>query len=366
MITRLFLTSILGIGASAWSESPLEPILNDSFHDEISGIFEKYDAPGMSVAVVHDGKTVYARAFGVKDIETGDAMTTDAQFHWASVTKPFVATAIVQLVEDGKIDLDKPVVEYLPYFKLADDRYREITVRQMLSHSSGMPDVSGYEWHKPQYDDGALERYVRSIADKELIAAPGEKTQYSNMAYEVLGDVIAKVSGVSFEEYVAANILAPLKMKDSTLLKKEVNETLLTSPHARTRNGPKVRTHWPYNRIHAPSSCMISNVNDMARWAMANLNRGELDGERILDEASYDLMWKPGSSASDVVGLSWFLREESGFQTVSHGGSDDGFRSIVMMVPAHDFGLVAVVNGDYDITTRVARAGLKALDASIQ
>jgi CubicO group peptidase (beta-lactamase class C family) len=91
----------------------------------------------------------------------------------ASITKPFVATALMQLVEQGKVHLDDPVVKYLPCFALKDRRYKEITVRQMATHTSGMPDVRNYFWDKPEYDDGALERYVRSLGDKTLRFAPG-------------------------------------------------------------------------------------------------------------------------------------------------------------------------------------------------
>jgi CubicO group peptidase (beta-lactamase class C family) len=111
-----------------------------------------------------------------------------------SISKPFVATAIMQLVEKGKIDLDAPVVTYLPYFKLDSEQYKVITIQHMLSHVSGMPDVMDYEWDKPQYDAGALERYVRSLAEEKTRRKPGENFAYSNMAFECLGNVIAKVS----------------------------------------------------------------------------------------------------------------------------------------------------------------------------
>src|SRR5262245_33353633 len=112
----------------------------------------------------------------------------------ASITKPFVATSVMQLVEKGKVDLEATVVKYLPYFRLNDERYATITVRQMLSHLSGMPDVNDYEWDKPQYDDGALERYVRSLTNQSLIAAPGGNFNYSIMSYEVRSCMIARVS----------------------------------------------------------------------------------------------------------------------------------------------------------------------------
>jgi CubicO group peptidase (beta-lactamase class C family) len=155
----------------------------------------------------------------------------------ASITKPFVGTAIMQLVERGVVDLDAPVVKYLPYFRLADDRCNSITVRQMVTHTSGMPDVDDYEWDKPQYDEGALGRYVRSLTNQKLLFVPGERVQYSNMAFEILGDLVAKASGESFDDYVHRHILAPLKMTDSTLLLKHANPTLLTWGHELDEQG---------------------------------------------------------------------------------------------------------------------------------
>ena len=157
------------------------------------------EIPGLAIGIVENNQLVYAHAFGVKHLgRPADALTTRSVFHMASITKPLVATAIMQLVERGILDLDAPVVKYLPYFRLADARYNQITVRQMVTHTSGMPDVEDYEWDKPQYDDGALERYVRNLTNQQLLFAPGERVRYSNMAFEVLGDVVAKASGESF------------------------------------------------------------------------------------------------------------------------------------------------------------------------
>jgi len=129
-----------------------------------------------------------------------------------------VATAAMTLVEDGKMELDEKVVTYLPYFELADERYREITVRQILMHRSGMTDVEDYEWDRPQHDAGAAERFVRSLKSEPLLAAPGALFSYSNMGFDVMGDVIAKASGMSFEEYVKQAILTPLGMKKSSFI----------------------------------------------------------------------------------------------------------------------------------------------------
>jgi CubicO group peptidase (beta-lactamase class C family) len=317
----------------------LEPIIKQ--------VIEQSNMPGFALAIVENQKIVYAAGFGVKSLATREPITAQSLFHMASITKPFVATSIMQLSEKGKIDLDAPVVKYLPYFRIKDDRYASITVRQMLSHISGMPDVEDYEWDKPQYDENALERYVKSLTNKSLIAAPGTKFQYSNMAYEVLGDVIAKVSGKSFEDYVKHHILEPLKMQTSTLLVKRANPQFLTTPHVLGSSyDVEVSKVFPYNRMHSPSSTLYSNVLDMSRWAMANLNRGELDGKRILKSSTYNLMWKPAGEQWQQIGISWFLRKYKDYPTVTHSGGDTGFVSNLVLIPEKGIAVVMMSNFD--------------------
>ena len=280
----------------------------------------------------------------------------------ASVTKPFIATAVMQLTELGKIDLDAPVTKYLPYFRLEDQRYKAITVRQMLTHTSGIPDTEDYHWDKPEYDDGALERYVRSLVKKtKLQSEPGTKFVYSDVAYEVLGDVVSKVSGVSVEDYVDQHVLKPLGMTSSTLLIEKADPLKLAAGYTKGKDvslgGVELRFHgavraikfYPYNRPHTPSSNLHSSVVDMARWAIANMNRGELDGHRILDSSTYDLMWKRGGPrvGKASIGISWFLGELDGEESVFHDGGDDGFRTMLVIVPERKFAFIAMANCDY-------------------
>jgi CubicO group peptidase (beta-lactamase class C family) len=287
----------------------------------------------------------------VLNVETQVPVTPDTLFHLASVTKTFVATAILQLAERERLDIDAPVVSYVPYFRLRDQRYREITIAQMLSHTSGMPDTDDYGWDKPEYDDGALERYVRSLEGLDLIAPPGERYAYSNIAFEILGDVIAKVSGISFEEYVRREILLPLGMVHSTLLVREADPSILASPHVPTGSGNVVVNDvFPYNRAHAPSSTMYSNVLELSRWAMMHLNRGSLGETRILSPQTYDLMWRRWATTGDAywpeIGLTWFLGERSGERCVAHEGADDGFKACFILVPARHVSAVGLGNLD--------------------
>jgi CubicO group peptidase (beta-lactamase class C family) len=316
----------------------------DSYIEAVMGRFE---IPGLTLAVTRGKGVVYTGAFGVRSLDSGEPMRADYLFHMASVSKPFVATAVMQLVEQGRMELDERIVTYLPYFELADERYGEITVRQMLNHTSGMPDVEDYEWDKPQYDEGAAERYVRSLKDKQMIGTPGELWRYSNMAFDAMGDVIAKVSGRPFEAYVDENILDPLGMNESSFLHAETSEQLRTTGHV-WRLGPAVSEVYPYNRRHAPSSTLNSSVLEMTKWAFANLNRGELNGERILTEESYETLWSPSAQVAEDhhVGLSWFLGTHRGTRTVGHSGGDTGYSSEFVLLPEEGIGVMMASNYD--------------------
>lgn len=357
--------AIIAVGLLLVSAIAHAQSANDALQTRFDALIEQglKDDPisGIAVGIVRHGKLVYARAFGVQKMgEPAQPMTERSLFHMASITKTFVATSVMQLWEQGKVDLDAPVTKYLPYFTIDDPRYAKITVRQMLSHSSGMPDVKDYEWNKPQNDDGALERYVRSLAGMKLklLFEPGTSFSYSNMAYELLGDLIAKVSGKTFEDYVEGNILKPLGMKDSTLLLSKADPRLLAQGYTRPPGADSASSFrqvaaYPFNRMHSPSSDLMSNIQDMSRWAMANLNHGELDGERILKASTYDLIWKPAIEAcrdrerepqkcGRYVGISWFLQG----RTISHSGGDDGFATVLILVPDADLALMWMCNTD--------------------
>ena len=308
--------------------------LDDNLPPFIQNVIRSHELPGLAIGIVANNEVVYARGWGVKSIETQEPISMTTVFHMASISKPFVATAIAQLLEQGQVQLDAPVVTYLPYFKLDDNRYRDITVQQMLSHVSGMPDVMDYEWGAPRYDGGALEHYVRSLSSEKLICEPGGKFAYSNMAFECLGDVIAKVSGMSFDDYVKRYILDPAGMAESSFLKPEHLPGNWAAPHVRVLTN-LAWASYPYNRMHGPSSTLHSSALEMCHWAIVNLNRGKFRDSKILNPSSYDLLWQPRAEAGEgrQVGLSWFLGEYRGEKTVEHGGGDVGFNTYFIMLP---------------------------------
>ena len=338
---------MLGLGlllVPVFAQTPLETRLNE----DLGRYLEAYELPGLAVSVLVDGELVYAKALGVKNLKTKAPMTTGALFHLASLSKPFAATAIMQLVERGQMDLDATLVSYLPYFKLDSSGYQTITIRQILTHHSGMPDEDDYEWDKPQFDKGAAERYVRSLASETPIGPPGAQYRYSNIAFDVLADVVQKVSGMAYEDFVKQNILDPIGMKNSTFLKLQVPETLATSPHVRTNFEVKVSDIYPYNRRHAPSSTLHSNVLEMALWAKVNLNHGSLNGQQILKAETHEALMKPQADANRgrKIGLSWFIDEVEGHREIGHSGGDVGYSSYFGMIPEKGIAITILCNYD--------------------
>lgn len=319
--------------------------MNDLFHNFIDQFMKTREIPGMSVGIVKDGKILLAEGFGVCSIADPKPVISKSLYHLASVSKPFVATAIMQQVEKGKISLDAPLTLYLPYFKMDDERYKLITIRQMLSHTSGMPDVDDYEWGDPYVADDAAEKYIRSLADQKLKFDPGTDFAYSNIAFDIFADVIAKLTGVSFEDYMQREIFTPLGMINTTFLRSQVPEELKVSPHIRAFDN-EVSAVYPYNRAHAPSSTIHSNPEDMCRWMMANMQHGILDGKRILLDATYDVLWKPVADRAynQQVGISWFIGKHRDMVTVGHGGSDTGFVSYLLMIPEKMMGVMVMIN----------------------
>jgi CubicO group peptidase (beta-lactamase class C family) len=347
-ITLVMFAAALGAACSkTTTEKPADTALNKKLNAYLAETCDRLKIPGLTVAITRNDSVIYAGAFGYRNVETKEPLKPYHVFHWASVSKTFVATAIMQLREQGKIDLDEKLTTYLPYFKQQDEFYKDITIRQMLNHTSGIGDVDNYEWDKPQYDSGALERFVKGIANDKMLFAPGKGQRYSNTAFETLGDVIAKVSGMSFETYVRKNILEPLEMNTTSFLYTDIPDSLRVNGH-QWAGKPIVSKHYPYNRAHGPSSTLNSNVLEMTHYAMAHLHRGAYNGKRILADSTYNLWWTSSvTEDQSPIGLAWWLDERNCVKMMMHSGGDTGFRSFFVLVPEKNISVMLV--GNYEL-----------------
>jgi CubicO group peptidase (beta-lactamase class C family) len=325
----------------------------DSFSEHLDSFINEYldwfNIPGLSIAIVRDRQVEFSKGYGVSDVNTGKRVTPDTLFSTASVTKLFVGTAIMQLAEQTRIDLNDPIIKHLPYFKLKDEGYKRITILHLVSHTSGLPDIEAEElyssWEHPDYDDAALERYVRSLQNISLVANPGESYSYSSMAYDILGDLISKVSGMPFEQYIKQRLLDPLGMEKSTVFLKDVDRSLLASPHLMDKNFRyKVSPLIPYSRRHPACGTLFSNVMEMSRWAIANIDLGLFKKRRILRDSSYETMWRPAVREDNPVGISWLIEEFGPYKMFSHGGGDPGYRTEFYIIPEKAVGVVVMAN----------------------
>ncbi len=346
--------------------------LQGSVQEELWPLVESYlgshDVAGLAVAVVRDEEVV-SRGFGVRDAGTGTPVTPETMFHLASVSKPFVATAIATVATargagEPVLDLDAPITELVPEFKLADGREGEVTARRLLSHVSGLPDIEDYGWHDPQLGDDALSEFAGSISDWRLQSEPGSAFSYSNAGFELLGLLLSRVTGKTFEHAVRDLVLAPLGMQNSTFLRGDVPAHLAASPHVGLPLSVPEGSY-PYTRRHAPSSSLHSNLVEMCRWMVAHFEPAEgSDGQWArLDPALVEQMWQPVMPVErppwmDSVGRSWFVGSYRGYRTVSHGGSDPGFGSKLAMVPELRTGVVVLANSNGIPTPDIAAAAL--------
>ena len=350
IVAMVLIIFFIGCKAQHKKKEAGSPELKKTIENFVKSVIDEFQIPGLAFSIVMDNTIYESKVFGVSNIETMQPLTSESIFHMASISKTFMATAIIQLVEEGKINIDEPLVNYLPYFRLNDSLYMTITIKQILTHTSGFPDVDDYEWDKPQFDDGSAERYVRSISNKKMIAKPGDRYEYSNMSFDVLADLILKVSGKTFEDYVRENILDPIGMVESDFILDSINQDNRISGHEGILI-PSVVDQYPYNRSHAASSCLNSNIIEMSNWAIVNINKGKINNHRILSRTSYDIMFKPlvnipegDYENADSIGLSWFIKNFKGNKVFYHGGGDIGFRSYIAIIPEKSIGVVIASN----------------------
>lgn len=332
----------------------------DAIEAKIKQTMQTSHTPGLAVGIVISDHVVYAQGFGVADSATGKPMTPDTTIMLASVSKTFTSAAVMQMIEQGKIDLDAPITKYLPDFKMADEQYKQITIHQLLSHQSGMPDffdlVPEY-WHTNKSDNSpeALDTYVRNLQNAKLDNPPGTTWSYSTNGFIVLGDMVAKVSGESYEAYIHDHIFKPLGMDHSSFLCTELDSNSLSSPYIldETKSKAVKADFFPYNRAIAPGDGLCSNVTDMAKWMLLHLNHGTFNAAQILKPDSYNLLWKTeaktnfasvlGPTASEY-GLGWYLADLDGHRVVSHAGGTAGFHAAMLLAPNEHIGVVVLGN----------------------
>ena len=338
-------------GPPAASAQVVGPFPQAQIEAYVQERMERWKIPGLSLVVVWDGRVVHSGGYGYADLESGTPMTAETLVGLGSTGKGMTALAVLQLVERGEVELDAPVTRYLPEFKVADERGPGITVRQLLSHTAGLPasDRSAFERARGAEDDGALDRQVRMLGRVKLSRAPGSGWEYANDGFNVAGLIVQAVSGLSYEQYLAEHVFGPLGMARTTFDPILAAELGLAQGYVK-RGDALVPEPAPFGRAYSPAGMVISDADDIARYLTALLDGGVYEGERIISEASLREMWRPMVTARGRTsyGLGWYVADQEGMRIVGHRGSIRTMGSALLLVPDLKLavGVLANLSGD--------------------
>ncbi len=319
----------------------------------IEKVRKDWKVQGVAVAIIQKDKVVYAKGFGYRDAEKKLPVTPETLFAIGSSSKAFTAAGVCLLQEDGKLELDKPLIEYLPTFKLHDAYATEkMTPRDLLSHRSGLPR------HDLMWYGGSLSR--KEMLDKlrylEFNKSFRERWEYQNLMYMTAGILIEELSGKTWEAFTKERILDPLGMKSTNFsidqMAKADNRAL-----GYIELNDKVDVT-PYRNIDAigPAGSINSNVNDMSNWVIALIKGGKFKGTKVFGESTVRSVQTPVISLPATVplqydelgygsyGLGWFINAYRGKVLVQHGGNIDGFSANVAFMPKDSIGVIVLTN----------------------
>lgn len=323
--------------------------------ERIERLREAWNVPGLAVAVVAEDSVVLARGFGAR--REGDRGSVDAAtlFAVGSTTKAFTSTALATLVGEGELGWDDRVVDHLPGFRLKDPWVtREITLRDLLAHRSGLP-MANLTWLTGQLEPDELVRRLRHL---EPAAGFRERVTYQNVLYLVAGRILSRVSGRDWAEFVRRRLLEPLGMDRTQTGVAGLGEVAnVAAPHAPVEGRP---VPVPYRDIDAvgPAGSLLSSASDMARWLRFQLDTGRVSGRRLVDPKALletrrpQIVMRPEGplaafypDAEDLAyGMGWVVSRYRGHRLLDHGGGIDGMTSLVGLVPERGLGVAILTN----------------------
>lgn len=318
---------------------------------------EKFGVAGVAVAIVKDGKVIHKKGYGVQSIKTNTPVTERSNFAIASNTKAFTSAALAILAEEGKLKWDDKVVLHLPEFKMYNDYVTQnFNIQDLLTHRSGLGLGAGDLMFFPDGADFTIQDVLGVFQHFEPVSDFRTRYDYDNVLYLVAGELIARVSDMSYDDFIAEKILKPLQMNNSSPSLQEIKDKQsLAMPHT-TEYGKIMEIPHIIKSINGAAGGMFSNVEDMSTWMILQLNKGKYgDGQQLFSEENHNEMWKVHTpiepnryprynSHFAGYGLGWFLADKKGDLEVSHTGGLPGMLSKVAMLPDRNVGVVVLTN----------------------
>lgn len=318
----------------------IENFMNNYFNEKM----KKYSVPGAAVVVVKDNKEVFKMGYGYSNLELEALVDPDkTSFPACSVSKLFTATAIMKLYEEGKIDLDRNINDYISPYKVINKYDKAVTCRNLLTHSSGLDEAS--ELNGATTDENSIksQEYFMDNHTPVVVTEPNTICRYSNEGYNLLGYIIEKVSGISYEEYVKEKIIKPLKMNSSSIRLRSSD----TAAGYTYDNDSYVANPLPY-QYTSGSAGIIATARDMENFIIANLNNGEFQNNSILSKNTLTLMQsKQFSNDEDLPGMGFgFIRSyRNGQEIIKHDGAlPSGYTTTLFLIPKENLGIYVATN----------------------
>lgn len=302
---------------------------------------EAQKIPGVAFVVIDHGKIVEERAYGLENLETDTPLRTDGVFEIASVTKPFTATAIMLLVQDGKLRLGDPIDKFIDH---APPAWKDITVRELLSHSSGIKGLGWVECDGSPLLNITTEGFFDEVAKLPLQFAPGERAEYSDSGYFLLGMIIEKVSGMRYADFMRRRVFAPFGMTSTSILDRRVIVKNHVAEYT-LRDGQLEHDRRVWQHELPSYFGMLSTVDDLSKWMIA-LTEG-----RVVKPEALNQMWtatklkdgKPAEVDGMPYGLGWFTLNLNGHRIVGHPGF---LGSVIFHYVDDDFTVIVLTNLD--------------------
>lgn len=320
---------------------------------------QRFEAPGIAVAIVKDGQVVMAKGYGVRKLGDPAPVTPRTLFGIASNTKAFTAAALAILVDEGKLRWDDPVTMHLPAFQMYDPYVtREMTIRDLLTHRSGLGLGAGDLMYFPP-TDLSREEVMRRVRFVKPSTSLRSRYAYNNLMFVAAGQVVAAVSGKSWDEFIRERILTPLQMTDTKTSIRDIPAGAdVAWPHAKADG--KMQAVPASNADNwAAAAALNSNVTDVAKWMILQLNQGKNGEQRLFSEAVAREMWtpqmlvpsrEPPKELADLkanfaaYGFGWNITEYRGRRLVSHTGGLAGMVTRTTLIPELNLGVVVLTN----------------------
>lgn len=307
--------------------------------------------PGLSVGIVYDQTVVWSRGFGYADVGEQVAATPATVYRIASITKLFTSTAIMQLRDEGLLQLDDAVSKYLAWFDIRNPypNAPQLTIRHLITHTAGLPREAAFPYWTTNEFPGQEEIRV-AISEQELALFPETDWKYSNLGLSLAGAIVETVSGMTYSEYIHTNILQPLEMENTF-----VDAVAPDHPQLATGYGRRLpdlsRTRTPYTdcRGIGPAANMASSVEDLAKFVMLQFRDGPRAGKQVLAGSTLREMHRVHWLNDDWTagrGLGFYVRRLNGRTLVGHGGALLGYRTSIELVPADKVGVIVLTNAD--------------------